>query len=256
MILLDPVFSRYASTPGSKELGPAAMSIYRRDVWPSRDEAIAGFKRSKFYQGWDPRVLERWVNYGIRDAPGGKGEVILTTSKHQEVFTYLRPSWDAYDKTGKILLHPDLVPDLDPSLNEKYSTFPVYRPEAPATLDNLPKLRPSALYIFGSKSNLSPPALRKEKMEITGIGVGGSGGAKVGRVKEVVGDYGHLIPLEAPLFCAKAAAEWVKGEVDRWWVAEREYEAWTRRSGEEKTMISEEFKGYMGRPERKDKAKI
>ena len=238
------------------------MSIYRRDVWPSREEAAASFKKSKFYQDWDSRVLDRWIEFGIREVSGQKGaggEVTLTTTKHQEVFTFLRPSWEAYDEEGKNLIRPEFTPDLDPSLNEKYPTFPVYRPEGPNTVIRLPNLRPSVLYIFGAKSYLSPPEYRKQKMDLTGTGVGGSGGAKAGRVKEVLGDYGHLIPMEAPFFCAKAAVEWVKSEVDRWWVGEKEYEEWTKRSLTEKTTISDDFKRYMGDLEKskaKEKAKI
>ena len=262
----------------------------RRDVWPSREDAVASFKRSKFYQAWDPRVLDRWVQFGLRDVPGPedeesrdggltltktdrwlefgkdgvkkskKREVTLTTTKHQEVFTYLRPSWPAYDSEGKALIHPELTPDLDPSLNERWPTYPVYRPEGPNTLTRLQQLRPTVLYVFGGQSNLSPPELRLEKMKITGAGFGGSGGAAKGKVKEVVGEeYGHLIPMEAPIFCAKAAAEWTAGEVDRWWVGEREYEEWTKKSAVEKTTISEEYKSYVGRPDRsggKEKAKI
>ncbi|CAM1501893.1 Fc.00g038770.m01.CDS01 [Cosmosporella sp. VM-42] len=290
LVLLDPVTSHFASNPGSKSLGPAALSIHRRDVWPSREEAVASFKRSKFYQAWDPRVLDRWVEFGLRDVPGQeeengkdgeltltktdrwlefgkegfnkskKKEVTLTTTKHQEVFTFLRPSWPAYDAEGKTIIHPELTPDLDPALNEKWPTYPVYRPEGPNTVIRLPELRPSVLYIFGGQSNLSPPELRLEKMRTTGVGIGGSGGAKKGRVKEVVGEeYGHLIPMEAPLLCAKAAAEWVASELERWWTGEREYEEWTKKSRVEKTTISEEFKSYIGKPDRygaKDKAKI
>lgn len=235
------------------------MSMNRRDVWPSREEATASFKRSKFYREWDPRVLERWIEFGVRDGGGTKGEVTLTTTKHQEVFTFLRPSWEAYDEQGKNLIRPELAPDLDPSLNGKFPTYPVYRPEGPNTVARLPNVRPSVLYIFGSQSYLSPPELRQQKLEATGAGVGGSGGAKAGRVKEVVGDYGHLIPMEDPLFCAEATAGWVKSEVERWWIGEREYEEWTRQPLSEKATISNEYKTYMGKPDKsglRGKAKI
>ncbi|KAF7543091.1 hypothetical protein G7046_g10063 [Stylonectria norvegica] len=169
-------------------------------------------------------------------------------------------AWPAYDTTGTSLVRRDLAPDLDPSLNAKFPTYPVYRPEGPGTITRLPNVRPSVLYIFGGQSNLSPPNLRQEKMTITGTGVGGSGGANAGRVKEVVGEpYGHLIPLEAPLFCARAAAEWASSEVERWWVAEREYEEWTRKPMVEKSRMSEEYMRHIGVPNGgrgRDKAKI
>ncbi|RSL96003.1 hypothetical protein CEP52_011737 [Fusarium oligoseptatum] len=248
LVLLDPVISHFASTPVVKGFGPAAISTYRREVWPSRAEAAASFSRSPFYQAWDPRVLQRWVDYGIRQVPGEES-VTLTTTKHQEVFTFLRPSWDAYDAQGKQLINPDLAPDLDPSLNEHWPTYPVYRPEGPNTLARLPHVRPSVLYVFGGSSDLSPQELQGEKMKLTGSGVGGSGGEARGRVKKVVGEqYGHLIPMEDPRFCASAAAEWIKAEVERWWADERKYHEWTLKSTEEKTTISDEFKKYVGKP--------
>ncbi|KAH7157571.1 Alpha/beta hydrolase family-domain-containing protein [Dactylonectria estremocensis] len=259
LVLLDPVISHYASSPDSKAVSPAAASMHRRDVWPSLDDAKAAFGRSPFYKSWDPRVLERWVDFGIRNVPG-QDAVTLTTTKHQEVFTFLRPSWDAYDAQGKTLVHPELVPDLNPSLNAKWPTYPLYRAEGANTVERLPNVRPSVLYVFGGKSDISPVNLQDEKMALTGSGLGGSGGAKAGRVKRIVGDeYGHLIPMEGPKFCARAAAEWIEAELQRWWVEERKYEEWTRRPVVEKTTISEEWHKHLRRPERKnskDKAKI
>ncbi|KAJ3519091.1 hypothetical protein NM208_g14268 [Fusarium decemcellulare] len=80
-------------------------------------------------------------------------------------------------------------------------------------------------------------------MTLTGSGLGGSGGEAKGRVKKVVGEKnGHLIPMEDPRFCASAAAEWIKAEVEAWWAEERKYEEWTRKSSEEKTTLSDDFK--------------
>lgn len=258
LVLLDPVISGFSSTPEGNASGPANMSIYRRDVWPSRDVATASFRKSPFYQTWDQRVLDRWVKFGLVDTP--RGDVVLATPKAQEVFTYLRPSWPAYDAQGKQIVNPGYAPDLDTRLDAKFNTFPFYRPEAPNTLARLPNVRPGVLYVFGDKSNLSPVDLQKEKLDTTGVGLGGSGGAKAGRVKGVrSAEHGHLIPMEAPKLCAEAAAEWIKGEMERWWAAEREYEEWTKTPKADKLTISEEYKTRMGKPERpgkKDKGKL
>lgn len=233
----------------------------RREVWPSRAEAAASFSRSASYQTWDPRVLERWVDYGIRDVPG-KDEVTLTTTKPQEVFNLVRPSWHAYDPRGKELIHPELVPDLDPSLNTRWPTHPVYCPEGTSTVRRLPNVRPSVFYVFGGKSNISTLELQDEKMTLTGSGVGGSGGQANGRVKKVVGEKNsHLIPMEDPVFCARVAADWIKAEVERWWVDERNYEDWTQKSTEEKTTLSSDWEKHIGVPgnrngKDKTKAKI
>lgn len=269
LVLLDPVISKFSSTPGAISLSPAALSVYRRDTWPSRADAIKSFDRSPFYRAWDDRVLKLWTEYGIRptDEDQPDGEVTLATTKHQEVFTYLRPSWAAFNSKGVELVNRAAAPDIDPLIMHDTPsgeplnvTWPFYRPEPMSTLARLPNLRPPTLYVFGLKSNLSPAELIEQKLEMTGAGVGGSGGAKAGRVKGVEGaENGHLIPLESPHFCAREAAHWIKTELDRWWVEEREYEEWTRKPLAEKSTISEEYKKYAGRPDRsggKEKAKI
>ena len=67
LILMDPVIQRLPSRQGN--YGPAKASTVRRDRWPNRKAAEASFKRSKFYQTWDSRVLDLWIKYGLRDLP-------------------------------------------------------------------------------------------------------------------------------------------------------------------------------------------
>src|SRR5689334_1275801 len=97
LILIDPVIHSKVSLVGN--VSPAFASAKRRELWPSREAAMTSFKKSKFYQTWDSRVLDRWVQYGLRDVPtklfpDAKGaEVTLTTTKHQDVMTFLRPNF-------------------------------------------------------------------------------------------------------------------------------------------------------------------
>ncbi|KAL2755994.1 hypothetical protein ACRALDRAFT_1064030 [Sodiomyces alcalophilus JCM 7366] len=268
VVLLDPVISKWsASARGSVSASPAASSARRRDLWPSREAAAASFRRNPFYSAWDPRVLDSWVKHGLRETPTPRysgetdaGKVTLTTTKDQEVFTYFRPSWNAYDTQGKKLLRPELVPDMDPTLNERYYTFPVYRAEGASTLARLPNMRAPVLYIFGADSELSTPELREEKMRATGVGVGGSGGKAKGKAEEVTLEgRGHLIPMEVPDTCAEHAARWIAKELQVWKAEQAEYEAWAKGSREEKTTLTDEWQRHLGRPERPDskgKAKI
>ncbi|KAE8141087.1 hypothetical protein BDV38DRAFT_279536 [Aspergillus pseudotamarii] len=80
----------------------------------------------------------------------------------------------------------------------------------------LPQLRPSVLYIFGERSKISTPPLRREMLEMTGSGVRGSGGTHRERVKEVVLPTGHLVPMENALECARVSASLSHSEVSRW----------------------------------------
>ncbi|KAI5309650.1 hypothetical protein KEM55_002735, partial [Ascosphaera atra] len=178
---MDPVITKFKSQERPRSfhnfkfniLTTTQASTYRRDIWPSRKEAEASFRRSKFYQSWDPRVLERWIKYGLRELPtaiyplteeakkSGEKPVTLTTPKHQEVFTFSRPAYSA-EEVSK-LTHPDFVPGVT-------GNYPFYRAEPGRIFTQLPFLRPSVLYLFGDESDLSAPDEINDKLEQTGVG--------------------------------------------------------------------------------------
>ena len=258
LILLDPVISPYASTPGSLESSPAAHSLRRRETWPSREEAAKSFAKSPFYKSWDPRVLNAWVTHGLTDvdSSGASKEVTLTTTKHQEVFTFLRPTWKAFDERGEQLVDRTRAPDLD--LENNFPVYPFCRPEPSLTLSRMRNIRPSVFYVLGEKSNLSHPPTIASRLRQTGAGTGGSGGIQFGRVKQVMlPGLGHLVAMEAPGECARLGAEWIEKEVTRWREGEaREFEEWRGRRKEEKTMLTEEWAKYLKVQQRAPKAKI
>ena len=99
---------------------------------------------------------------------------------------------------------------------------------------------------------MSYPKFRKQKLENTGIGVGGSGGAKEGRVKDVVlENIGHLVAMEAVGDCADAAAEWLGVEMRRWREEEEEFGSmWGRKTKLEKVVVGEEWEKRVRRPAR------
>jgi len=201
LVLIDPVIHDPGSSAPADDRASssgAQKSTFRRDRWSSRAEAKASFLKSKFYQVWDPRVLDLLVTHGLRKLPtaiypqdsdasdyseADDAPVTLTTTKHQEVFTFLRPKFEGVDARGMRVPNRQTHPDLDLHAQD---TDPFYRSEPPRTFYNLEHLRPSILYIFGGQSPLSQPDWRKAKMERTGTGVGGSGGADEGKVKEKV----------------------------------------------------------------------
>ena len=207
----------------------ARLSTNRRDIWPSRSVAAEKFRSSKFYQQWDPRVLEKWIQYGLRDLPteqypdlppGATKDdppVTLSTTVAQEVYFYLR----AYYRDPRLLQNEeDVLPDLDP---------PFDMPEGRQLYERLPEIKPSVLFVFGGKSEASPSAARKDKMERTGVGYGGNGGQIRGRVQEVVLDCGHLVGMEKPTECAESTAAFLDKELERWEVRERQRdEAWSK----------------------------
>ncbi|TID21412.1 Alpha/beta hydrolase family-domain-containing protein [Venturia nashicola] len=242
LVLIDPVF---AGKTKKENFLPAALSAIRRDRWPSRKAAAESFARSPFYQAWDPRVLKLWIRHGLRDlptkvysepqpSPAATGatvtleptvtpnisanivekEVTLTTPKLQEVSTFFRPNPS---------FHPNPAPHelTHPDVPTEGTVTPFYGTAAGVTFNNIPYLRPSVFYMFGETSDLSIPEYSNEKMAMTGTGVGGSGGAKAGRVVQVVvKGAGHLIPMEKVAETGQNAVEWIGKEMARWRVNE------------------------------------
>ncbi|KAF5599267.1 host-specific AK-toxin Akt2 [Fusarium pseudoanthophilum] len=213
LVLIDPIIQ----IP-NPSISLAGLSTKRRDIWSSREDAVTRFKKSKFFQSWDPRVLDLWIEHGLRNIPtelhpeeeGSSPDerVTLTTSKHQELFSFVRPTylprdWESFN-------------DQDPEQNKDCPDYPFHRPEPPKIFRQLPELRPSTLFVFGKQSEFSSPKRREEKMLTTGTGIGGSGGAAAGRVQEESLNCGHLIPMENVSECADVISSFLGKEMKRW----------------------------------------
>jgi pimeloyl-ACP methyl ester carboxylesterase len=250
LVLLDPVILPPEIGSADESYRVVRMSTWRRDLWPSQEDAARGFKKSNFYAAWDSRVLERWLQYGLRKLPTllypdfteHDKTVTLKTTKHQEVFTFMRPNFEGFE-SGKFdrKKHADI--NVKAALNS-----PFVRPEGFEAFRRLPNLRPSVLYIFGHDSDLSTPERRKAMMDVTGIDVGGSGGERDGRVKEVVLEgIGHLVAMEAVCQCADSAAEWIGAELKRWNAEEDEFRnMWIKKSLIQKTTIDDKWREMIG----------
>lgn len=272
LVLLDPVIQRQTTQLDPLEIArqnltinkTTQLSTYRRDQWPSRKAAADSFQRNPFYQAWDPRVLKRWIQYGLRDLPtaiyplppnnnpsSDETPVTLTTSRHQEVFTFSRPNYDGppgKDVPVNRTTHPDINVD-------HFGSSPFYRPEPSRVFSELSHLRPSVLYIFGGKSDMSLPDMMADKMTHTGTGLGGSGGAAAGRVRDVYfKQFGHLLAQEAPIECGEAASQWLGKELQRWREEDRAFRAqWSQKSKVEKQTIDARWIEHVPAPVRPKK---
>lgn len=262
LVLIDPVILRKTSHVSLL----SQMSAARRDLWPSRAEAASAARKSRSYRRWDSRVLDRWIQHSLREIPTllypelpHKGTfqipVTLKTTKYQEVFTFLRPNFEGGDTPSEVnrKTHPDVDPDVP-------GPYPFYRPETTNMVPRLPHIRPPVLYLFGESSEISPAESRREKLEMTGIGVGGSGGAKLGNVHgQVIENTTHFLPFELPGECARRATEWLAPKVDEWMQAEEQFRnRWKTISKVEKATLSAEFKKELrkGIAPPKDRAKL
>lgn len=192
------------------------LSTFRRDIWRTEAAAEAQLGK-KIFGTWKPQAFDKLIKYGLRKTPtavhpDSKDEFTLTTTKHQEAWTFQRSNFapqQSYADNDASADHIDrlLTPDLD--LNTVGKRF-FHRAEAGITEANLPKVRPSVLYVFAGQSNLSPPDAQKFKVDTTGVGIGGSGGVKAGQVSSVLfPDFGHLFPFERVAECAEPIGEWL-----------------------------------------------
>ena len=232
----------------------ARLSTNRRDTWPSRAAAASKFESNKFYQQWDPQVLQKWIHFGLRDLPSeqypqipqvsdsGDVPVTLTTTTAQEVYLYLR----AFYKDDRLLQDDgNILQDFDPADVEE--CFALGRPEMLHLYRRLPEIKPSVLYIFGKTSEASPEVNRSSKMELTGTGPGGSGGVGRGRVQEAVLDCGHLVGFEKPGQCAETSVEFIDTELARWDSEERRRsERWNSMSRRERVDINDLWRDHLG----------
>lgn len=172
-------------------------------------------------------------------------EVTLTTTKHQEVMTFLRPQFKTTEfPMPSVHPNPRTHPDVNPVTG---SGDPFYRAEGPETFAKLPFVRPSMLYVFADQSDISKPLLIADKLAETGTGVGGSGGVRNGRVKQVtLKGIGHLIPMEAVWESAETCASWIDPELERWTgLEELDRQEWSQVPKNEKSQMSKEFQRVM-----------
>ncbi|TGZ76889.1 alpha/beta-hydrolase [Ascodesmis nigricans] len=183
IVLLDPVVqARKYGNPGHY---PAIASAKRRDTWPSLQEATKFFESRAFYKAWDPRVLRVHLQYGLRDTGKGDGSVTLTTTKYQEVFTFL----DCTTETG----------------------VPGARWEPEETFYLLHMVKTPLLWCIGENSPFTNDDLNQAKLE------------KVrGSELVVVADAGHLVAQEKPKGCAEYSAKFLSKVVKQWKVEAEE----------------------------------
>ena len=134
--------------------------------------------------------------------------VKLTTTKHQEAWTYVRPNFISVpDRQQARLVAPDL--------SEENATCLFHRPEMVLTYQNLPNVRPNVLWLFGTRSYINTSeALRADKVTRTGTGIGGSGGVTNGKVESAIIEKGsHTMPFEKVEECASILGPWFEKQI-------------------------------------------
>ena len=202
-------------------LFPGILPAKRKDHWPTREAAEKHFRSSPFYRTYDTRVLERVLNYELRDIPPRSSPpstdaktplstVILMTPKTMEAYTWLRadPPLTGFPEG----------PDYATRQEDSFVAPGFYRGEAAQVYDSIPHIYPSTLYVWGENSMVGKAGDYRTKMlAVHGTGRGGSGGVAAGRATEAwIANAGHMVNNDKPKETAKAVAPWLGIEIDRW----------------------------------------
>lgn len=220
VVLIDPI-----AFPGilGKTHSAAIAATFQQDTWASRESAEDWFRASKQHRSWDPRVLDLHLRNALLEEALKSGNssrsqaVTLRTTKSQEAFYLARACYptpnqplSSYESTRSeeqdMVLHLTRAPD-----------SPFYRPEPRMTYWKLHWLRPPCLYVNPSKTPFAKPDTQQERLEITGVYPGGSGGAaETGAVENVGIEGGHFVPFEKPAIVAKLMGEWLSTHMPQW----------------------------------------
>ncbi|KAJ8061934.1 hypothetical protein OCU04_009719 [Sclerotinia nivalis] len=240
LVVLDPVVELSPPPTGFAGTPSSAINFitHRSDTWPNLKSA--SITHHKAFKSWDPRVSALMLEHGYRplptslhplppDANTTDPPVTLVSTKYQDALTQLRQNFHSRKPDGRIEIDRQTHADIDPLA----AFIPPYRPEPRSTWYKLPTLRPSALWVLGTKTYLSIDEMRE--------GIGGSGGIKEGRVKEVLMEGGHLFPFEDVPVTGKACAEWLGEEMDRYRKIEEKWVERKKMSKRDHIVLSEEW---------------
>lgn len=224
----------------------AMPSTFRRDLWPTRSAAEEAFRKNRFFDSFHPEVLERYLKYGLRELPcsvypnvpnSEPRPVTLTTSKHQEVWTFARSNFSPPDPARDRLVNPNAV------VGTPDEVLMFSRSECGVTFNNLPHVRPAVCYIYGSNSQFTSAEKIQAIEDRTGTGIGGNGGIDAGQVQShVFENGGHFIPFthveELAVVIGKFVGESVrrKMEQDAFW---RDYDS--QKSARDRLVVSEKW---------------
>ncbi|KAF8579956.1 hypothetical protein K439DRAFT_1358320 [Ramaria rubella] len=85
--VITPIWIHDPDTPPHR----AFLAMQRRSTWRSREEVLAGFRKSPFWSAWDPSTLEKYVQYGLeRDPEADSSDAVrLKMSGAQEAIVFI-----------------------------------------------------------------------------------------------------------------------------------------------------------------------
>lgn len=209
VILIEPTISMKAL---AWPVPIARLATFMPDRWDSKETAEEKLLARPYYKFWEPRVKEILKKHALRQLPTplypetAPDTYTLKTPKHVEVFNVARQNYDSIGVNSEVPIEQKIAfPDMHPRDSKK---APFYRAEARTAFLMLPELRPSCLFLFGSKSSISTDWYKRDVLEATGTGYLGSGGVRMGRVEGKTILAGHSVPQENVNGTADVVADW------------------------------------------------
>ncbi|KAN0105880.1 prolyl aminopeptidase-like protein [Hyaloscypha variabilis] len=219
LVLIEPIISDNGSEAGVEKLALAA--IRRRREWKSRAEAEAYF--GKAWGGWDPRVRQKWNSSALipSDVNNVDGKTELAWARVQELHSYMNPSE---------------LRDLAAGENaEGGKGRPAWTPYPLQIWERIRDLGVHALFVCGAGSAQNSERIRKHWKGFTGTNEKFWSRGFQRRIElKIIGEGGHLVPLEAPTKCADSAGVWIEEEMKVWWKEWAKDRRWRQTSEKDK----------------------
>lgn len=229
VIMIDPSVSRvYAPTMK----GMLRAALIRPTSYDSRAQAEQALRDSPMTKGWDPKVVQRFVDTSFHSSPTlavPDHRVKPKTTRYAEAATLARFNTNHLGVSEPLSdVDRILYPNVDPTAP---LTAPVYNAHARMAWNWLPSLRPPALFINGEGSRVCFASEIEQRTHVTGTAPGGSGGVAAGMVASVTIPGGHFLPMINVRGTAEVAAAWLQAEVARHnRLSEQVSEIWRGRS--------------------------
>ena len=197
------------------------LHLNRKVDFSTREDAAKELIRAHQAGGWDEGARSRLAKHGVYEEVG---KWRSTTPKDQIAALVCRfnpKKLGVNGMEGVTMEEREEIPDVDP---EAWNPGLFYQSALKESWDLLPYVRPRVFYVNGEKSPFfGRPRTRDERAQITGTGVGGNGGIKVGAVEQVVvKDGDHTLVFEKQVGeVADHIAEWLSRDVKRWQQGEK-----------------------------------
>jgi lipase len=121
MVLIEPIYlpeKFYAANIDLKDHPLAAKSLKRKNNWKNDKEAIAYMKSRPLFDGWDERVLQLYIKYGMRKQ--NEGNLTLTCTPESEAALFMGGRKDNPWPMLEKITCPVLLVEGEESENKKF----------------------------------------------------------------------------------------------------------------------------------------